>query len=314
MATVLVTGGAGFIGSHICEKLLQKGYNVICLDNLSSGNPQNIEGCKNNKKFVFIKGDSNSLDLENVFKKNKIDFVFHYSYTMGNKVNIEEPTRVLNDVKGIQNIFELARKHDVKKIVYASSSEVYGEPAELPEREDGPVNPVVPYGSVKLLGEEFMKSYFQQYGLKGCALRIFNTYGPRQVTESTYSFVVGNFIQQVLANKQPTIFGDGNQTRDFLYVDDNVEAAMHALESDKVNGKSLNVAKGERITIKDLADKIIKISGKKMSPTFMPFRKHEILHRWADVSRMKSLLNFEPKIKLEEGLKRTMDWYKSLKN
>jgi nucleoside-diphosphate-sugar epimerase len=310
MSTVLVTGGAGFLGSHICEKLLMKDYTVLCLDNLSSGNMNNIANCMKDKKFVFIKADANTSDLENVFRKNEIDFVFHYSFTMGNKINVEEPVRVLNDVKGIQNVFDLSRKYDVKKIVYASSSEVYGEPVKLPDKEDEVVNPKVPYAVIKLLGEKFVETYFEQYNLKACALRIFNTYGPRQVTTSTYSFVVGNFIQQVFSDKQPTVLGDGNQTRDFLYIDDNIEATMRAFEFDSTNGQVINIAKGERITINELANKIINLCGKNLTPTYLPFRKHEIIHRVADVSKMKKLLKFEPRINLEEGLKKTIDWYK----
>lgn len=273
----------------------------------------NIVSCTKNKNFVFIKADANTSDLEPVFKKNKIDFVFHYSYTMGNKINVEEPVRVLNDVKGIQNVFDLSRKYDVKKIVYASSSEVYGEPVKLPDKEEDVVNPKVPYAVIKLLGEKFVESYFEQYGLKACALRIFNTYGPKQVTASTYSFVVGNFIQQALSGKQPTIFGDGNQTRDFLYIDDNIEAAMRAFEFDSANGQAINIASGKKITINELANKIIKLCEKNLKPIYLPLRRHEIIHRFADISKMKRLLKFEPRTSLEEGLKKTIEWYKTIK-
>ncbi len=314
--TYLVTGGSGFIGSHLCESLLSKGNKVICFDNLSSGKTANIDSLKKNENFVFIKGDANKLtDLEPVFKKNNSDGVYHYAAVVGVKRTLENPLAVLKDIDGIKNVLELAVKYGKPKVVFASSSEVYGEPKELPEREDGPIDAKLPYASVKLIGENFCQAYWQKHHLKTCSLRFFNVYGSKQES-SDYGFVVGIFIKQVLAGLSPTIFGDGSQTRDFVYIKDNVEASMRAMEQDESLGQSINIGTGKSLTILDLARRVIDCAGQtgKIQPKFSNHDRMDIKHRLPDISKMTKLLNFHPTVSLEEGLKKTMDYYRESPN
>ena len=311
--TYLVTGGAGFIGSHLCERLIKSGNNVVCFDNLSSGVLKNISSLKAGPNFVFIKGDANNIkEIEPVFKKYKFDGVFHYAATVGVKRTLENPLMVLDDVDGIKNIIELSLKNRKPKIVFSSSSEVYGEPKELPEKEDGSINPKLPYAAVKLIGEKFLEAYWQKYGLKTCALRFFNVYGPRQES-SDYGFVVGIFIRQVLSGKNPLVFGDGSQTRDFVYIDDNISASIKAMESEKSNGQIINIGTGRPLTIYDLANMVISCSGKKgkLKPKLVRTNRVDVRHRFPEVGKMIKLLDFHPVVSLEEGLKKTIVYYKN---
>ena len=313
--TYLVTGGAGFIGSHLCTGLLSKGNKVICFDNLSTGKIENLADIAENPDFIFVEGDANKKeDIEPIFKKYKLDGVFHYAALVGVKRALENPVEVLEDVGGIKNVLEFALKYNKPKVVFASSSEVYGEPQELPEREDGAVNPKLPYAVVKLLGEKFLESYYQKYGLKGCALRFFNVYGPKQES-SDYGFVVGIFIKQVLDGQSPIVFGDGKQTRDFVYIDDNVGAAINAMESDKSVGQSINIGRGSPITIYDLANAVIDAAGQKgrIEPKLMENKRGDIKHRSPETSKMIKLLDFCPAVSLEDGLRKTIDYYKEVK-
>lgn len=307
----LVTGGAGFVGSHLCENLLKRGHEVVCFDNFSTGTTKNVNF--DNKKFTIEKGDTNTADLDHVFKKYKFNWVFHHAAVVGVKRTNEHPIEVLNDINGIQNILELCRKNDVEKALFASSSEVYGEPVQIPEIENGHLNPKIPYSVVKLMGEKYFEEYYNTYGLKTCSLRFFNIYGPRQ-DSSDYGFVTGMFIQKLLNNKSPIIFGDGMQTRDFVFIEDNIKATIKAIETDKSNGQAINIGNGRPITILDLAESIIKLTGKKdIKPVFKPARD-DIRHRFPDVSKMIKLLNFRPKFNLEEGLIKTIEYYKSKQN
>jgi UDP-glucose 4-epimerase len=194
---VLVTGGAGFIGSHLCETLLETGNEVVCVDNLSMGSSENIKNF-GSENFKFVKGDVTVLnDLKRVFAENDFDFVFHEAAVVGVKRTLENPLSVLSDIEGFKNVLELSKESGVKKLIFSSSSEVYGNPVEIPEREDGHVNASFPYATVKLIGEQYCRAYYDIYGLKTTSLRFFNVYGPRQ--ESTpYGFVVGIFIRQAL--------------------------------------------------------------------------------------------------------------------
>jgi UDP-glucose 4-epimerase len=224
---------------------------------------------------------------------------------------VEDPLGVLEDIQGIKNILKLSYLYKVKKLMYSSSSEVYGEPVEIPEREDGHVNAKLPYAVVKLVGENFLRAYYQKLGLKTCAMRFFNVYGPRQ-DSSSYGFVTGIFIKQALKGDSLTVFGDGTQTRDFVYVEDNVNMSLLALLSDATDGEVINLGNGGPVTIADLAQRVINISDKKeLKINFIQLdRGGEIKHRFPDVSKMKRLINYTPQYSLEDGLRKTYQWYK----
>ncbi len=310
--TCLVTGGAGFIGSHLCERLLRDGYKVVCLDDMSTGQAHHLDECKKSRHFTFIRGDANDAnDLASAFAQ-KPDFVFHYAALVGVQRTIDNPNKVLDDVNGINKIMELSRDAKVKRAIFASSSEVYGEPVELPEKEDGLVNPRMPYAVVKLYGEKRFKAAYDQYKVPTVSLRFFNVYGPRQ-DGTPYGFVTSIFIKQVLQGKRPTILGDGTATRDFVYIDDNIEAARLAMHNTNMVGQVINVGKGDRTTIKELAESVIKAAGMegKLTPEYLPARPHDILHRTPDCTKIQKLLGFKPRTTLEEGLSKTLAWYKS---
>ncbi|MEA3272177.1 MAG: SDR family NAD(P)-dependent oxidoreductase [Patescibacteria group bacterium] len=313
---ILVTGGAGFIGSHLCEGLLELGAKVICVDSLLTGKTENFTHLKEKfgeqiKSFKFdVNTERGSIEL--LFRELKPDYVFHYAAMVGVKKLAEEPLDFFVDMQGIRNIFELSKEFGVKKVVFSSSSEVYGEPINPGDKAGASINIRAhdPYALTKLYGECIAYHYFKQYDLPTCSLRFFNVYGPRQES-SDYGFVTGVFIRQVLVGKNPTVFDDGSQTRDFVYVKDNVEAAICALLTDRTNGKTLNIGRGTPTTILDLAQRVIAMSGKDyLKPEFMHGRGIEIKHRNPDVAQMKELLNYELQTNLDEGLKKTFDWYK----
>jgi len=311
---ILITGGAGFIGSHLCERLIKEGANVIVFDNLSTGKLENLKGVTGNPRFKFIEGDVDVYDdIRDVFLANKIDYVFHLAAVVGVKRVQESPLIVFRDIDGYKNLLELSLIKGVKKIVYSSSSEAYGEPVTLPEKEDGVHNPGTrdTYALTKLVGENMFLGYFEKYKLPTTALRFFNVYGPRQES-SAYGFVTGVFIRQVLDGKSPTVYGDGMMTRDFIYIDDNIEAQIRALLRDETNGKVINVGMGRQTTILDLAEKIIRISGRDdLQPEFVEGKRTDIRYRCPDVTRMKELIDYTPEVGLDEGLGRTFEWYKA---
>lgn len=310
--TTLITGGAGFIGSHLAETLLNLGADVIVFDNFLTGKEENLENSQKFKSFQLIKGDVNKWpEIKKVFENHKIDFIFHLAALVGVKRTLENPFRVLEDIEGIKNLVKLCRQYKVKKIIFSSSSEVYGDPKTLPEKEDEtPLDSRLPYAVVKGVGENYFKALWQVYKIPTTSLRLFNVYGPRQDC-SGYGFVIPIFISQVLKNQNPTIFGDGTQTRDFVFIKDCVDSMIKTLEVSESNGQIINIGKGKETTILELAQKIIKISGENLKPVFLPPRKEgEIKRRCPDVTKMKKILGFYPRHSLDEGLKITYDWFK----
>ena len=309
--TVLVTGGAGFIGSHLCDHLMNYGARVVCFDDLSTGSKNYVDSQRGNKKFFFIKGDVNKFaDIKKPFAKFKIDYVFHYAALVGVQRTIEEPLKVLADLDGIRYILDLSHKNKVKKLAFASSSEVYGNQEQMPlHEEESYLDIRMPYAMVKSAGENYFRTYWEMMGLPVTILRFFNVYGPRQES-SRYGFVVGVFISQVLRDRQPTIFYDGKQTRDFMYIDDNVEAAIQSLLNKKTDGETINLGTGRETTILELAQKIIALSGKKLAPSLLHKRNLvEIKRRVAHNDKMINLLGYKPRVSLEDGLRLTHDWY-----
>lgn len=309
---VMVTGGAGFIGSHMAERLLSLGATVVAVDNFSTGAEANIAHLRDMERFFFVRADVNQFsELERVFAERQFDYIFHYAALVGVQHVIERPLEVFKDIDGIAFLLALAKAHRVQKVVFASSSEAYGEPTELPERESGHhnVNPDDPYGLTKLVGENMMKNYWKHHGLPTTSLRFFNVYGPRQ-NASAYGFVVGIFLDAMLRGQHVKIFGDGKQTRDFVYIDDNIEAGIRALLSEKTNGETINVGSGSETTILGLAEQIAVVVGAKFSPVFVPEREVEIRYRDPDITKMRMLLDFVPQTPLREGLQKTSSWYK----
>ena len=305
----LVTGGAGFVGSHLCTALLERGHEVTCLDNFLTGSRGNLPA---HDRLTIIEGDANNRNvLEPIFRAFRPEGIFHYAAIVGVKRTIEHPDLVVHDIEGIRHIFDLALRYGKPKIIFASSSEVYGEPVEIPEAEDGHINAKLPYAVVKLMGEKFMEAYWQKFELPGCALRFFNVYGPRQES-SDYGFVVGIFAKRALQGQPPIVFGDGTQTRDFVYIDDNVEMAVRAMESYATNGHVLNVGTGKPTTIIDLAELVIDAAGMTgtITPEFAPGRE-DVRHRFPDVSKMRRTLGFRPQVTLAEGIRRTLAWYRT---
>ena len=309
---ILVTGGAGFLGSHMCDLLIGKGAKVVCVDNLSNGKEANIAHLKKNKNFKFYKKDVNDLkQIKPVFIAEKPDFVMHYAAMVGVKRTSERPLDVFKDIEGIKNIAELSMVHKVKKILFTSSSEVYGEPVKLPIAEDDTLNSRWPYGLVKILGEQYFKAYYEKYGIPVTIVRFFNVYGPRQDFGDS-GFVVPVFLKRALSGQPLEIYGNGEQTRDFVFVDDNARLTLKAFLNDKTNGRPMNIGSGSSLKIIDLADEVKKlIPGTEV--IFKPARqKGEIRYRTPDVSFMKTMLKDEPKVKLKDGIYKTLIHFKNV--
>lgn len=309
METVLITGGAGFIGSNLAESLLDKDYFVIVVDNLQTGFFKNIEHLDKLKNFAFIKVDVNKYEeILPVFSNNKINFVFHYAATVGVQRTLANPLMVLGDIEGIKNILLLSKLNGVKRVFYSSSSEVYGEPVEHPQNEDKtPLNSKLPYAIVKNLGEAYLKAYQKECGLAFTIFRIFNTYGPRQ----SIDFVLTKFIKQALNDEPITINGDGKQTRTFCYVSDSVETAICALNSNEAVNQIINIGSDYEISIKELAKMVIKLTGSKSKIKHLPpLEEGDMRQRRPDIAKMKRILKIDRMVSLKDGIKETIEWYR----
>ncbi len=301
----LVTGGAGFIGSHLAEELA-KDNEVIILDNLSTGRMENIKDLVNKSNVKFVKGSMTDLTLlQNII--GDVDYVFHQGAIPSVPRSIEKPS-ASNDanINGTLNVLMASKEAGVKKVVYASSSSVYGDAPKMPKSEDMIPNPLSPYAVTKIAGEYYCKVFQEVYGLKTVSLRYFNVFGQRQDPTSEYAAVIPKFITSILNNKPPTIYGDGEQSRDFTFVKHVVEANILACESDATG--VFNIACGRRITINKLVDMINEILGKDVEPVYVASRAGDIKHSLADISRAKSF-GYEPKSNFKDGLKETIRWF-----
>lgn len=309
--TVLVTWGAWFLWSHLCEKLLWYRARVLCVDNMQTWSQDNVSLFLSDPLYSFFLWDCNVLDdMGKIFANYSIDFVFHHAATVWVKLTNENPLWVLSDVQWIKNILDLSVLYWIQKVVFCSSSEVYGEPFKLPQSEFDPVSPHIPYATVKLLWEHMMQAYYEKKWLRTTSLRFFNVFWPRQIS-TAYGFVAGIFINQVLHDQPPTVFGDGSQTRNFVYVEDNVLATIASLFSVESDGETINIGTGYPISVLELAKKIIFLCGKGLSPVFHDAGDDKrVKHRFPDVSKMKSLLWYEPQFTLDDGLRLTIDRYR----
>ncbi|MBU0532125.1 NAD-dependent epimerase/dehydratase family protein [Candidatus Micrarchaeota archaeon] len=303
MARCLVTGGAGFIGSHIAEALLNEDHEVVILDNLSNGKLENI--C--NQKI--IRGTiTNTYDVEKTIKD--VEFIFHEAALISVTESMKDPKQtLLVNVDGSKNLIEAAVKHGVEKIILASSAAVYGA-SPPPLSENAKTEPLSPYGESKLIMEKTASQYAEQYGMRFSALRYFNVYGPRQNIHSQYSGVISNFINSLMNEKQPVVHGDGKQTRDFIYVKDVAAANLLSMKTKNDDGQCINIATGKPISILELLETISKIMKKDIKPKIQEPREGDIKYSFADVSKAKQLLNFEAHYSLEKGLKETIEsWH-----
>ena len=302
MTKVLVTGGAGFVGSHLVDRLMNEGFEVVVLDDLSTGSLDNVRAHTESPRFQFIRGD---VRVRGVVRRalRGVDFVFHLAAIASVDLSIRRPDLV-NDVNvvGTLNLLEESRRVDVEKFVFTSSCAVYGEPIRLPVDEEHPTRPLSPYGASKLAAEHYCDVYHRVYGLNTVVLRLFNVYGPRQ-ERSPYGGVISRFIDRLRRGLAPIIFGDGRQTRDFVYVSDVVEALMLAMKSKECIGTTINIGSGVEVSIRGLAEKLMRIFGSRARPIFSRPRAGDVNRMCADIRRAREVLKFEPKTPLEEGLK-----------
>ena len=308
-AKIVVTGGAGFIGSTIVKKLSENSNEIIVLDDLSAGKYDNIKELDTTGKIKFVKGTVTDLELLNqVFKD--IDYVFHHAAIASVPKSVEDPEKTNNvNLNGTLNVLISSRKNNIKKVIFASSSSIYGETTTMPIKEGLNPHPLSPYAVTKLASEYYCSAFTEVYGIPTVALRYFNVYGPKQDPCSEYAAVIPIFIRRALEDKNPVIYGDGEQIRDFIFVNDVVRANILAAES-KATG-IFNIASGKRITINDLASLIIKLCGKKLDITHANARSGDIKLSLADISKAKEKLGYIPRFNLEDGLNETLEWFKS---
>lgn len=304
----VVTGGAGFIGSHIVSSLIKKEYSVAVLDNFTSGRKVNLAGLE---QAQVVEGDVRDFEtVVGLFPGT--DVVFHLAAVVSVLTSLEEPHTTWEvNLKGTYNVLEAARRAKVKRVIFISSSAVYGEYPKLPFKETHPPQPESPYALSKLAGEQLCSLYWRLYGLETVALRLFNVYGPRQNPFSQYANAIPNFARKLLSGQTPTIYGDGNQTRDFVYVGDVVRAAERAARSKKAVGSVFNVGSGKRVSVNKLFAEIQKILNTKSKPEFSPRKQGDVLHTWADVRRSRKVLGFAPKADFSRSLRETVLWFKN---
>ncbi|MCI8667624.1 MAG: SDR family oxidoreductase [Dorea sp.] len=310
-ALFLVTGGAGFIGSNLCEAILKMGYKVRCLDDLSTGKQSNVDMFLSNSNYRFMKGDIKSLDT--CMKACEgVDYVLNQAAWGSVPRSIEMPLQYCaNNIQGTLNMLEAARKNGVKKFVYASSSSVYGDEPNLPKKEGREGNLLSPYAVSKRSDEEWAKQYSKHYGLDTYGMRYFNVFGRRQDPDGAYAAVIPKFIKQLLNNEQPTIHGDGKQSRDFTYIENVIEANLKAcLASSKIAGQTFNIAYGAREYLIDIYYTLTKALGKDIEPCFGLDRAGDIKHSNADISKARKMLGYAPEYDFERGLYEAIDWYK----
>jgi nucleoside-diphosphate-sugar epimerase len=308
MATYLVTGGAGFIGSHIAEFLAARGDSVRVLDNLSTGKKENLAGFIG--RVEFIEGDIRDLDACRRAVRG-VEHVLHQAALASVTGSIADPllTNAIN-VTGTLNLLLSARDAGVRSFVLASSSAVYGDDPAMPKREGREGRPLSPYGTSKLVGEKYGELFHELYGMKTVALRYFNVFGPRQDPMSDYAAVIPVFITKVLRGERPVIYGDGEQSRDFIYVKSVVQANVTAAESPDTGGEALNVASGKGLTVNALLAAVNGIVGTEIQAVHAEPRPGDIKHSVADIAKARRVMGFEPQIPFMDGLKDTVSWYR----
>ncbi len=310
--TFLVTGGAGFIGSNLCEAILGMGYKVRCLDDLSTGKQENVDLFIDNPDYTFIKGDIR--DLDTCLKATEgVDFVLNQAAWGSVPRSIKMPLLYEEiNIRGTLNMMEASAQNGVKKFVYASSSSVYGDEPNLPKHEGREGNLLSPYALTKHVCEEYGKQYTRHYGLDTYGLRYFNVFGRRQTPDGAYAAVIPKFIKMLLNGEQPTINGDGKQSRDFTYIENVIEANLKACKADhKYAGEAFNVAYGGREYLIDVYYGLTEALGVDIEPNFGPDRAGDIKHSNADISKAREMLGYDPDYSFAEGIKLAIEWYKN---
>jgi len=306
----VVTGGAGFIGSNTVDELVKRGHSVVVLDDLSAGKEENLAEIRN--KITFIKGSIT--DIETVRKAmHEAEYVLHLAARTSVPRSVKDPIESNRiNIDGTLNVLVAARDAKVKRVVFAASSSAYGETPTLPKVETMRPMPISPYGITKFVGELYLQVFGRCYGLENVALRYFNVFGPRQDPSSPYSGVLAKFCTAYLEEGQPVIFGDGEQTRDFTYVENAVQANLLALEAPNASGKVFNVGIGGRVSLNQVTETLAEISGNNLEVKHEPPREGDIRDSQADISQAREVLGYEPPVDFEEGL-RTFEWYRTMK-
>ena len=310
MSTYLITGIAGFIGSALARALVERGERVVGLDNLATGSSDNLSDIQNTIEF-------HNLDINDTAAMTKlcrgVDYVLHQAAIPSVPRSVKDPMESNRaNVDGTVSVLVAARDAKAKRVVYAASSSAYGDAPTLPKHEGMVPNPISPYAVAKLAGEHYMKSFYRVYGLETVCLRYFNIFGPRQAANSPYSGVLAKFITQMLAGEQPTIFGDGEQSRDFTYVENAVSANLLACSSPAaaVAGQVFNIATGRRITLNETFELLKPLTGYKGQAKYGPERAGDVKHSLGDISLAERHVGYKPLVNFEDGLRRTVDWYK----
>jgi UDP-N-acetylglucosamine/UDP-N-acetyl-alpha-D-glucosaminouronate 4-epimerase len=308
MAKYLVTGGAGFIGSHLCEELARRGHTVRVADSLITGKRSNLDHVSG---VEFLEGDLADL----AFAQRAVggmEYVLHQAAIPSVPRSVKDPiTSNRANVDATVNVLVAARDAGVKRLVFAGSSSAYGDTPTLPKREDMPTNPLSPYALQKVIGEQYLQMFTRLYGLETVSIRYFNVFGPRQDPSSPYSGVISVFATALLERRSPAIYGDGEQTRDFTYVANVVDGVLRACEAPGVSGEVINVATGGRISLNDLFRAMRAITGGTVEPAYAEPRAGDVRDSQADIAKAKRLLGYQPSVSFEEGLRRTVEWYRS---
>jgi len=308
LALYLVTGGAGFIGSNISEELVKRGEKVRILDDFSTGKRENIVGFKDSVEL--IEGDLRDLEIVKRAMEG-VDFVLHQGALPSVERSIEDPlTTTKVNILGTLNVLLAAREAGVKRVIYASSSSVYGDTPTLPKKEGMKTNSQSPYAVTKLIGEEYCRIYYSIYGLETVCLRYFNVFGPRQDPGSQYAAVIPKFITLMLKGKSPPIYGNGEQSRDFTFIDNVVEANLRACKAKGAPGEVFNIACGKRVTINELVERLNKILQARIEPTYQSPRKGDVRHSLADIFQAGKTLHYSPEIGFDEGLEKTVQRFR----
>ncbi len=310
MAVYLVTGAAGFIGSWLTQALVERGETVRALDNFVTGKRENLASFRDRIELLEV----DLRDAEGVAKACQgVEIIFHEGALPSVPLSVKDPrTSHTANIDGTFNLLEGARHARVRRVVYAASSSAYGNKNPLPQRESMLPGPLSPYAVQKLVGELYLRSYWEVYGLETVALRYFNIFGPRQVPDSPYSGVMAKFAKMMLAGEQPTIHGDGEQSRDFTYIENVVQANLKAAAApvEKVAGRVFNCACGKPYTLNETYKLMAELTGYKNPPQYGPPREGDIQHSYADISAIREALGYEPKVDFLEGLRRTVGWYR----